>query len=260
MNHSNLITLTTDFGWRDSYVAEMKGVILSCHPEARIVDISHDIKPQDIDEAAWVLERAYRHFPPRTIHVVVIDPGVGSERAVLGVKTKKYLFLAPDNGVLKMIFHHDPEPEVIRITNDSYFLKVLSSTFHGRDIFAPVAAALSKGTSISSLGEVSSDFIRGEVPVLTRNPNRVTGEIVYVDGFGNGMTNIGRDDIIRTEKTRIRIESLQAIPLVNTFTDVAEGQPLAYIGSYGTVEIAVRNGNARILLAYHKGDHVTVEW
>jgi S-adenosylmethionine hydrolase len=260
MKSTSVITLTTDFGLRDSYVAEMKGVILKSNPSVRIVDITHEIAPQDVDEAAWIIERAYRHFPPHSIHIVVVDPGVGTDRAVLGMETGAAIFLAPDNGVLKMVFHNHDGAEVVRIRVPSNVSKKASHTFHGRDIFAPAAGALSTGVTLSSIGDPFTGFVKGKVPRLQKNDCSVTGEIVFVDRFGNGMTNIMATDIERTEKTRVVVGKRDSLPLMKTYSDVAEGEPLAYIGSYGTIEIAVRNGNARDSLAFDKGDRITVGW
>jgi S-adenosylmethionine hydrolase len=185
-----VITLITDFGTAGPYVGSMKGVILSIHPDARIVDIAHDIRPQDVDEAAFVLNRAYAYFPAGTIHVVVVDPGVGSDRAVLAVRTERYIFLAPDNGVLKYVFDACPDARVFRVTNQDFSLSPVSRTFHGRDVFAPAAAHLSRGVDIERMGEPFTEYVRGEVQRPEVRPREIRGEIVFIDGFGNGITNI----------------------------------------------------------------------
>ena len=185
-----IITLTTDFGMSDAFVGAIKGVILGINPNAQIVDVSHEIPPQDIDRAAFVVKSAASCFPKGTIHVVVVDPGVGTERPVLAVRTEGGVFLAPDNGVLKYIFAGHPGAEVFNVTRSEYFRGRVSRTFHGRDIFAPVAAHLSKGLAPEKLGSPFADFERGSVARPVRSPNRIAGVIIAFDRFGNGITNI----------------------------------------------------------------------
>ena len=253
-----MITLLTDFGLEGPYVPAMKGVILTINPEARIVDITHSIAPQDVDGAAFVLRQAYSWFPKRTIHVVVVDPGVGSQRAILAVEAAGYHFIAPDNGVLKYIFDSHPEAEVFRITNTDVFLKPVSNTFHGRDIFAPVAAHLSKGVSVQSLGESFDGYMKGHVPKPMLDGDRITGEVIYIDGFGNGITNIGKDSLQNRKIKRVSVGKVEIKGISRTYADVAEGEPLTLIGSSDALEISVRNGNAAGVLAFHTEDKVTV--
>jgi S-adenosyl-L-methionine hydrolase (adenosine-forming) len=185
-----IITLTTDFGMSDAFVGAMKGVILGINPRAQIVDISHEIPPQDIDRAAFVVKSAAPCFPKTTIHVVVVDPGVGTERLILAVRTEEGMFLAPNNGVLKYVFDGHPGAEVFNVTRSEYFRGRVNRTFHGRDIFAPVAAHLSKGLQPEKLGKPFADFERGSVARPVHSRNGITGVIIAFDRFGNGVTNI----------------------------------------------------------------------
>jgi len=255
-----IITLTTDFSIHDPYVAAMKGVILNHCPDVTIVDISHSIQPQNVDEAAFILNGVYRYFPKGAIHVVVVDPGVGSDRAVLAVDTSDYLFLAPDNGVLKYIFNDSPKARVFRVINRELFLKNVSNTFHGRDVFAPVSAHLASGHPIESVGESCSDYIQGEIKNSTVEENSISGEIIYIDGFGNGITNINQEQITGRKNIRIRIGDRAIQMLVSSYSEGAIGEILVIIGSFGTLEIAVREGNAQKMLNFQSGDLVQVGW
>jgi S-adenosylmethionine hydrolase len=255
-----IITLTTDFGINDPYAAAMKGVILGICSDAVLVDISHSIQPQNVDEAAFVLNGVYRFFPKGAIHVVVVDPGVGTNRAVLAVDTSAYLFLAPDNGVLKYIFQDFPDARVFRVTRRELFLDRISNTFHGRDVFAPVAAHLASGHPVESIGESISDPIRGEIKKPVLNDESVSGEIVYIDGFGNGITNIHQAALEGRRNIRIRVGEKTIQGLVTSYSGVAMGAAMAIIGSFGTLEIAVRERNAQNVLDFHAGDPVQVWW
>ncbi len=255
---NNIITLLTDFGETDGFVGTMKGVILGIHPAARIIDISHQIPPQDIDAGAFVLRNCYRYFPERTIHVVVIDPGVGSERRIILVETERYFFLAPDNSVLKYIFHEEKIKRVFNITNHNFFLKQISHTFHGRDIFAPVAAHLASGIAPGRFGEEITDYEKGEIDFPEIDGNKITGKIIHIDGFGNLITNISSSLL---EKNRIFSISLgtQTIKnLSNSYAEVEIGKPVALIGSSGYLEIGIRNGNAQEFLQIQRNDQVIV--
>ena len=252
------ITLLTDFGLGDHYVGTMKGVMLNIDPDARIVDITHEIVPENIDEAAHVLKNAYAYFPEDTLHVVVVDPGVGSKREILAVKAGRTLFLAPDNGVLKHIFYKHPDHQVFRVTNSDYFLDTISPTFHGRDIFAPVAAHLSLGVSLNELGESFNDYIRGNIRKPVVENKKIIGEIVYIDRFGNAVTNIEESLVKKFNAIEIRMKGYLINLLSRTYADVPIHAPLAVIGSSGALEISVNQGNARDVLNLRTGDRVTV--
>jgi len=238
----------------------MKGVILGLCPDATMIDISHSIQSQNVDEAAFVLNGVYRYFPKGTIHMVVVDPGVGTDRAVLAVDTSDYLFLAPDNGVLKYILNDSPKARVFRVTNRELFLKQVSNTFHGRDVFAPVAAHLASGNPIESVGEPCSDYVRGEIINPIMKEKSISGEIIYIDGFGNGITNINQDMLTGRKNIRISIGDQTIQNLVMSYSEVDIGTALAIIGSFGTLEIAVRERDAQKILDFQSGDSVQVNW
>lgn len=265
----SVITLLTDFGLRDGYAGIMKGVILSINPSAVIVDITHDIDPQDILEAAYRIQSAYRYFPPGTVHVVVVDPGVGSERSIIALKKGNHVFLFPDNGVLTLLVDEGEVDSVVRVDNPAYFLDSVSSTFHGRDIFAPVAAYLSKGVGIERIGTVMAldKLLRLRAVRPSVLPSgELAGRIVSIDRFGNLITNI---DTVTLEKKyaigtwadlQIMIDgaALQKIisGISRTYASVSTRQPLALIGSSGYLEIAVNCGSAADRFQAAKGDRI----
>ena len=253
-----IITLLTDFGLFAPYVGTMKGVILGIDSGVQIVDITHGIGAQNVDEAAFVLKNSYAYFPRGTIHLVVVDPGVGSDRAVLVVKTEAYTFVAPDNGVLKYVFDENPGAAVFRMTNRVYFLEKVSDTFHGRDIFAPVAAHLSKGVAVEVVGEPFLEYVVGEIKRPSVDPKKVAGEIVYIDGFGNAVTNIDGELLAGCEEVKIRVKSTVVDRIRRTYADVPAGEPLVLVGSGGTLEISIHGGSAKERIGFSVGDSVTV--
>jgi S-adenosylmethionine hydrolase len=259
MKPNNIITLLTDFGETDGFVGTMKGVILSINPNATIVDISHEIPAQDIEAGAFVLNNSYRYFPPGTIHVAVVDPGVGSERKILAVQSDNYFFIAPDNQVLKYIFHSSETLKVVEVLNKEFFLNKISRTFHGRDIFAPVAAHISIGVGIEQLGNQTINYDRGTIdqPIITKS--RIIGRIIYSDKFGNLITNIAGEMIDR-QISMIQIGSTKINHLSCFYSEVDVNQPVAIIGSSGYLEIAIRNGNASRQLFLDRGEIVTIEF
>lgn len=274
---SSVITLTTDFGINDAYVASVKGVILSINPQATIVDISHSIEPRNIPQAAFILNTAHRDFPEGTIHVVVIDPGVGSQRKAIILRTPSAYFLAPDNGVLSYIINDIcPKPattntipvfspetrdirghvEIVSITNPVFWRQPISPTFHGRDIFAPVAAHLSLGVSINQFGEAISFIDVFPVPQLYYDSGgTLFGCILHIDNFGNLITNIRAVDLPHVE-VNLEIEiGNRVISGVNQFYAEKEGLA-AIMGSFGYLEISFGNGNAAAFLGAKVGDKV----
>ena len=240
-----IITLLTDFGVSSPYVAAMKGVILSINPKVTIVDISHNIAPQNIDEAAFVLAQTASHFPTDTIHVVVIDPGVGSDRKILAVTTGKGTFLAPDNSVLKYIFKTSPDATIIKVTNSDYFLPETSNTFHGRDIFAPVAAHLSLGVLIEKLGKPAENYQKGSVLEPIIEDDKITGHIIYFDAFGNAVTNIHADLLQSKMIDHLQIGNIKINQINKTYSEVYSGRTIALLSSSNYLEIAVSHGNAQ---------------
>lgn len=254
-----IITLTTDFGQSDPYVASMKGVILGINPRAYIVDITHEVPPQDIRRASFVLYASYAYFPKDTIHVVVVDPGVGSARNILLVKTSKYFFLAPDNGALAYIFHHHRDAKVYRVTNTRYFRFPVSQTFHGRDIFAPVAGYLSKGLCPKRFGPEIRTFNLGTVPLPQKTQNTIQGEIVTFDHFGNAITNIPGDWLDPGQKYQIQVGKRTLFQISRFFQEVPMGSPLALIGSGNTLELSVQGGSAKEEMKLNIGDRICIQ-
>ena len=247
MTPSGIITLTTDFGRRDPYVAMMKGVILSINRGARIVDITHQIAAGSIAEGASILKDAHRFFPSGTVHVGVVDPGVGGPRRPIAVVSENYFFVGPDNGLFWPLIEADGQCDVIRLTHERYWMNKISATFHGRDIFAPVAAHLSQGVDPFLMGKTIDDPMPLQVPLPRKEGSALAGEIVRVDHFGNLITSITREHLapfLESKDLTIRIGELALNTLSTTYSDVPEGQPLALIGSSNTLEIAVNGGNA----------------
>lgn len=254
-----LVTLTTDFGYQDSYVAEMKGVMLGINPKARLVDLSHGIKAQNIKEAAYMLFLAYRYFPKGTIHVVVVDPGVGSERRILLVKTKKFYFVAPDNGVLTYILNAERGAIVRQVTNKKYFRKNVSSTFHGRDIMAPVAAYLTREQIFTKVGSILSDPERFLTPNPVKTKGQLFGEVIYVDHFGNIVTNFTHAVLGEYTIGEITIKKRTINGIVPTYSSVQKNELLATYGSSGFLEISVNCGSAQALINASLGDKIAIQ-
>lgn len=268
MRPGGIITLTTDFGQTDSYVGIMKGVILGIAPEAQIVDITHNITPQDIHQAAYIVETFHTYFPEGTVHLIVVDPGVGSRRRAIILTTPQALFVAPDNGVLTYVWREAcerwgaPTCSVFELTESRYWLPKVSDTFHGRDIFAPVAAHLARGVAPEAFGPQLAQLIEAglEQPQPARTGG-IAGRIIHIDHFGNCITNItvrhleeaGIDQNLVVEIIDQRIEGL-----CRTYADVAPGALVALIGSSGRLELSVRNGNAARTLGVGVGDTVRV--
>jgi S-adenosyl-L-methionine hydrolase (adenosine-forming) len=243
---ARIITLLTDFGTADGYVGEMKGVILTAIPDAIIVDVSHALAPQDVDAARLALARVWRRFPRGTIHVVVVDPGVGSARAALAVESDGRLLVGPDNGVLSpALLNPGARTVALAIPPDA------SPTFHGRDVFAPAAAALARGRSIDSMGTPFAGATLRRTPEPRRiESGHIAGEVILIDRFGNAVTNlVGRRDML------VEIGGRE-IPIVRTYADVEPGAPLALVGSNGLIEIAIRDGNAASELRLNRGDQI----
>jgi S-adenosylmethionine hydrolase len=241
-----IITLTTDFGLKDHYVAAMKGVILSINPEALIVDVTHEIPPQDVFKAAFTVRNFYRYFPRGSINVVVVDPGVGSKRRAIVVKTDYALFIGPDNGVFTFVYKELSPVGVFKISNPRYFLPEVSSTFHGRDIFAPVAAHLSLGVAVEDLGK----RVKKPVELRIREPElregEISGEVIYEDHFGNLITNIP-GTLLRRDAVVI-VDGITIEKISTSYAEVPRGSLLAIVGSTGFLEISVNQGKASQVL------------
>jgi S-adenosyl-L-methionine hydrolase (adenosine-forming) len=256
-----LITLTTDFGYRDAFVGIMKGVIATINPQARIIDVTHGIRPQDVMAAALTLRHAVNYFPHRTIHVVVVDPGVGSTRRPLLIECAGNYFIGPDNGVLSLAVAETPK-RVVQIANPQYRLKPTGTTFHGRDIFAPAAAHLALGAPISNFGERLSSIIEFKMPQAARAQNRLDGEIIYIDGYGNLFTNIAEHDLTGLPRDRlsIAIGSTTVLGLAPSY-DAVEAQNLAaVVNSWGMLEVAAYKANAQQKCNAKIGDKIILTW
>ncbi len=251
------VTLLTDFGNQDGYVGMMKGVILKINPKAQLVDIAHDIQPGDILSAAFVLARCVPYFPRGTIHLVVVDPGVGTERRALAAFSNGCYFVAPDNGVLKWILSRDGEAQVVSLDRNEFFLNNVSLTFHGRDIFAPVAAHLSLGKNFTGMGPVVRDYCVGDIGLPEINKDLIRGEIIYIDRFGNLVTNISAGSL---ERGILHINILHSIitHLSRSYAQEPDGTLLAIAGSHGNLEIAIANGSAARQLDTKIGEPVIV--
>ena len=253
----------TDFGTRDHYVAAMKGVILQINPKVTIVDISHEIGSQDLLHGAFVLRQALPYFPPDTIFAAVVDPTVGSGRRILAARYSGRIVLAPDNGLVTLL-HRDAELQEIRVVeNRRFFASTLSTTFHGRDIFAPVAAHLSRGVAMDHLGPVANQIEILELPKPQRNTDgAIEGQVIVVDHFGNLISNITAIDLSAARLPRghctVSVGTRAIGPVRTTYADVAAGQPLALIGSAQMLEIAVNQGSAAAVLNARRGDPVRV--
>jgi S-adenosyl-L-methionine hydrolase (adenosine-forming) len=257
-----IITLTTDYGSNDHLVGTLKGVILKINPEANIVDITHHVTPYDLLDGALAIGSAYSYFPPRTIHVVVVDPGVGTDRRPLLVSGETQYFVAPDNGVLSLVFERE-ESLVVRHANvEHYYLQPVSKTFHGRDIFAPIAAWLSKGSQASSMGDEITDHKKFSMPKPKAAEGALKGVVLRVDSFGNLVTNFRAEDLpaqsLENGKVQFQLGNHTVSRLVDTFAQGAPGEAFAYVGSNGFVEIGINRGNASRSMGVGRGVQVTL--
>lgn len=255
-----IITLTTDFGLKDPYVGAMKGAILSVNPRAVIVDISHMVEPGNILEGAFVLSGACGLFPDGTIHVAVVDPGVGGERKPVAVEAGRHLFVGPDNGLLSLVAREAGFRGAVELKDGSYFRREVSSTFHGRDIFGPVAAHLSLGARTGSLGPALERISALEMPRPVVAEDGIRGEVIYVDSFGNLITNIRSEDLSAfiAPSVEVVIKDTGLKGLKRTYSTAEKGRPLALMGSSGLLEIAVNSGSAAKGLSAGIGEAVLV--
>lgn len=256
-----LVTLTTDFGEDSPYVAAMKGVILGINPRARLLDLSHQIPPQNIRHAAYFLQMAIPYFPPGVLHVVVVDPGVGSGRALLYVEVQGHRLLVPDNGCWTQLADGTTQaPTVVHLSEPRYWRHPVSATFHGRDILAPVAAHLSLGVAPQALGPPAGEWVQLETPAPVVQPDRLLGEVIFIDHFGNLLTNIPAEALAPWGNAPVRIAVAQheVVRWVRTYADAEPGALVALTSSTGSLEIAVTQGNAAIQLRARVGTPVTV--
>lgn len=260
----SLITLTTDFGLRDGYVGIMKGVIAGIAPQTTVIDLTHEIAPQAVRSAAYLLWAALPYFPPETVHLAVVDPGVGTARRALAARTPWGYTVGPDNGLFSYVWAAAPPEQIVELTHPAYRLPALSATFHGRDLFAPAAAHLANGIPLTAFGPLLPDPVRWPLPRLDVMDDGLRGEVLHVDRFGNCITSLGRLAWeegglrltpawgqapalwLRAERAEV-LAAGRRWPLRRTYGAVAPGEPLALIGSAGLLELAVAQGSAAAL-------------
>ncbi len=259
-----LITLTTDFGTADTFVAQMKGVIAGIAPGITIIDATHEVPPQDVMAGALALDSIVDAFPVGTVHLAVVDPGVGSERLAIAAQTKRFTLIGPDNGLFTAVLDRYPPAAVVGLTNPAYHRAPASPTFHGRDIFAPAAAYLANGVAIGKFGDPVTTLVNLNIPKPSETPEGLTAVVLLADHFGNLITSLTRDRfdrwLTKSDLTDLSVtiggRTLGGVP--KTFTDVSPGEWVAYFGSGGRLEIAVRNGSASTELGAARGTAVTV--
>jgi len=257
-----VLTLLTDFGLKDGNVGVMKGVIWQIAPHVQIADLSHQIAPQNVAEAALILFRSAPYFPPETIHVVVVDPGVGTQRRPIAARLGSQYFVGPDNGVVTMLLEHAEQQgwpiEFVHTDNPAYWLPEISHVFHGRDIFAPIGAHLAIGLNLKAIGTPINDPVRLNLPQPRRTPTGWQGEIIHIDHFGNVSSNIRKEHLGHPERLLIRVCGAEINGLVNTFGERPPGELVALYGSTGNLIFSVVNGNATQRLGAQPGDLVEV--
>ncbi len=260
---ARLLTITTDFGLRDAYVAAMKGTMLSICPDLRMVDVTHEIAPQDVMEAAFVLREALPHFPENTVHLVVVDPGVGTERRPVALRHDGQWFVGPDNGLFPLVFGEDDAPADAVVLDRPEWWRTAgpSTTFHGRDIFAPAAAHLAAGRPLEVLGSSAGPLERLRWALPITDAQGIRGWVVHIDRFGNCITNVARTVIGRQRSGRplkCIVGSSVLRGVRPTYGAAAKGEPLLLFGSSGFLEVAVRNGNAAEMMGIRKGASVDI--
>ncbi len=256
-----IISLITDFGGEGEYVGAMKGVILKSNPDVQIIDITHRISPQNILQAAFVLMNTYPYFPSGTVHLVVVDPGVGTKRRPMVLKKKGHLFVGPDNGVFSFVLGAPGKAEAVEITAERYFLSPVSSTFHGRDLFAPAAAHLAAGKGLKEFGPGFEDFVTVGWPQPERKRKSLRGKVLWADGFGNLITNICRKEsgsLLEKRPILIKGRGWTIQRLSRTYGEAGPGEPTALFGSSGLLEIAVNGESAQERLGIRAGGMIEI--
>jgi S-adenosyl-L-methionine hydrolase (adenosine-forming) len=261
--HRPIITLTTDFGTSDHFVGAMKGVILEITPDAEIVDISHAVQAHDVLDGAITISQAYSYFPTGTVHVVVVDPGVGTERRPIIASSDGFHFVAPDNGVLSMVYAREEHIHVRHITSDHYFHQPVSNTFHGRDIFAPVAAYLAKQVDSDKFGEEIEDYVKFAAPKpKPAGENKIRAVVLKVDRFGNLITNIAPEDIPALFKPnpafKLVVGKTEVTTIHSTYAEGAPKEIFGILGSMGYLEIVVNRGAAAQITGAGKGSEISI--
>jgi len=257
---SKIITLTSDFGLQDHYVSAMKAAVLEVEPEARLVDISHEIPPQDIMAGAWVIRNVAFMYPKGSIHLVVVDPGVGTKRHPVIVKMNGHYFVGPDNGIFSLLYDQY-KYEAVKLNKPKYWRKSRGNTFDGRDIFGPVAAHLSNGVPMQEMGDPIEEMVVYHWAVPIGDKDGLQGWVLHIDRFGNLITNITESlirEYVGDRKLKVYVGTTVVNDIVNTFGDVEEGDPAVFIGSSGMLEIGINKGNAAELLSVHKGAQISL--
>ncbi len=255
------MTLTTDFGLTDPYVAEMKGTILGICPNAQIVDVTHNVEKFSIRMGAYMLASAAPYFPQGTVHVAVVDPSVGTQRRPIIVQTERSVFVGPDNGVLLLAAEAQGIKRMYKIESRKFMLPHVSSTFHGRDVFAPVAAHIANGVALEEFGPEVTDVIEPSFAKVTRNKDDLVGEVLHVDGFGNIITNIRTKDLEHIKERTMQAELPNAklhLKLAKTYAEAKPKEPLALIGSHNYLEIALNQGSAAATFQTKVGDKISI--
>ncbi len=262
---SQIITLLTDFGTQDTYVGVMKGVIASICPQAEVVDLTHEVPPQDIATGAFLLDVSVDYFPSGTIHVAVVDPEVGSARKPVAIRTERAVFVGPDNGIFTLVLQRFQPLQAVCLDNPKYHLPETSATFHGRDLFAPAAAHIANGVPLEEIGTPITRLQRLPLPRVRVDWQGIRAAVVHIDRFGNAVTNLTLSDYetwrlrwdVKEELVRVACKEM-LLPLLRTYSDVGKGQPLALFGSSGRLEVAINRGNAAQVLKLQRGDTVRV--
>jgi S-adenosylmethionine hydrolase len=258
---NSIVTLLTDFGIKDHYVASIKGVILSINPRCLLIDITHQLNSHDIEEGTFILASAYSYFPKGTIHLCVVDPGVGGSRKPILLVTRNYFFVGPDNGLFTLVLQREKVKQIVAITEKKYFLPKVSRTFHGRDVFAPVAAHLSLGVKPSAFGyEINYlNKLRVQKPIVKEG--KLLGEILHIDAFGNLISNIDEEKLFRFIQNKpFSIQAGKGLisGLKKAYWEGKKGELIALFGSGGFLEISAREGNAQKMLKVKKGDPIWI--
>jgi S-adenosylmethionine hydrolase len=254
-----MITLTSDFGLKDPYVAEMKGVILTINPKATLIDVTHGIEKFNIRMATFTLASAAPYFPKGTVHLAVVDPGVGTERRAILIQTKQGFFIGPDNGILTLAAQQQGIEHIYQLTNPKFMLPKVSSTFHGRDVFAPAAAHLDRGVKPSEFGREITDAVAPEFASVKRENGSLIGEVLHVDGFGNIITNINKKEVAQIKIVNVKLPGTSLkLALGKTYEQAKPKEPIALIGSHGFLEIALNQGSAADKFHVKVGDRVEV--
>lgn len=243
---SRIVTFLSDFGEEDGYTGIVQGVILGRAPDARVVDLTHHVPPQNVTAGALVLDSAVPYFPDETVHLAVVDPGVGSDRRALAIETDRGFLVGPDNGLLSIASRWAGIRRIVDLDRPEAFLQGTSRTFHGRDVFAPVAARLARGENLETLGSLVSEFVELELPKPVLQGGSVEGQVLYVDHFGNLVSNVRREHLVafRGRRLSVSLDSVTIGEISTHYGAVAEGAPLALWNSWDHLEVAVRNGSA----------------